>query len=131
MKKIMLFWVSLIIIPFSLHASQYLRIETEEDLPIVSNNIRHFLDTESETIDKIKDEKTFSKENCKKIILGKSYLMADFRNNSDDFKNQLRSSFNYITSNKEVIEEKIKNTEIDSNFLYGLWFLHNLTSQFK
>ena len=124
MKKIMLFWVSLIIIPFSLHASQYLRIETEEDLPIV-------LDTESETIDKIKDEKTFSKENCKKIILGKSYLMADFRNNSDDFKNQLRSSFKYITSNKEVIEEKIKNTEIDSNFLYGLWFLHNLTSQFK
>lgn len=131
MKKSVWLLAGLFLMHSDLYASRYLLIEDEKDLPIVSNNVRHFLDTEKEIFSKISKSKTFSEEDCKKVIIGNSFLMVNFRNNPNEFKEQLKAVFKYIANNKKVVADKIEKNEIDSNFLQGLWFLHKLTSQVK
>lgn len=129
MKNGILFLL-LVLFPFSSYASQYLYVESEKDLPRVANNIRHFLDDESDAIKKIQENgDDFSKDNCLELVRGKSFLMSDFRSNPYEFKIQLRNTFKYVVQNQKLITEKINNKEIDPDFLYGLWFLNSIVSQ--
>ena len=125
-----MFFLLMILFSVSSYASQYLHIESEQDLPRVSNNIRHFLDNESDVIKKIQgNSDDFSKENCEQLARGKSFLMADFRSNPYEFKIQLRNALKYVVNNQRVILEKIDNKDIDPDFVYGLWFLNSAISQ--
>lgn len=130
MKKSLIFFLLILLIPFSIKASQYIDIKTEEDLPRVAANIRHFLETESENIESLQKEEDFSNDVCKKIVLGRSFIMSDFRISPKEFKIQLKETIAYVIKNQSLIEEKMEKTEIDS-LMYGLWVIQNVVSKLK